>query len=142
MAILNKDTAAKTLSFSGAFGSASQVVYEYTAAAADIADVIYLGKLPKYAIVTGVTLYNAALGASTTLSVGYATAELEGTMSAVANYWVNALDTATQKITLHSALATAVPKKLAEEAFITATVAGAAATGKIVVVVDFLHVHG
>jgi hypothetical protein len=142
MANLNKSTAEKSLSFSGAFGSASQVVFEYTAAAAAINDVIYLGKLPKYAIVTGVTLYNAALGAGTTVDVGYATAEMEGTLTADDNYWVSAKDTSSEAITLHSALATAKPKKFAEEIFVTATVEGGVATGKIFVVVDFLHVHG
>jgi hypothetical protein len=142
MANLNKDTAAKTLSFSGAFGSKSQVVFEYTAAAADINDVIYLGKLPKFAIVTGVTLYNAALGGSTTVDVGYATAELEGTLTADDDYWIAAKVTHAEAITSHTAYPTAKPKKFAEEIFVTATVEGAAATGKIFVVVDFLHVHG
>jgi hypothetical protein len=142
MANLNKSTAEKSLSFSGAFGSASQVVFEYTAAAAQVNDVIYLGKLPKYATVTGVTLYNAALGGSSTVDVGYATAELEGTLTADDNYWISAQATHAEAITLHSALATAKPKKFTEEIFVTATVEGAAATGKIFVVVNFLHTNG
>lgn len=142
MTDLNKTVATKSLSFSGAFGSASQAVFEYTAAAAQVNDVIYLGKLPKYATVLGVTLYNAALGASSTVDVGYATAELDGALTADDNYWISAKDTSSEAITSHTALATVKPKKFTEEVFVTATVEGAAATGKIFVVVDFLHTNG
>lgn len=141
MADLNKNVASKVPSFSGAFGNASQSVFEYTCAAAAINDVIYLGKLPKYAIVTGVVLYNVALGAGTTVDVGYITAELDGTLTADDNYWVSAKDTSSEAITLHSALATAKPKQFSEEIYVTATVEGGVATGKIIVVVDYLHVN-
>jgi hypothetical protein len=141
MANLNKSTAEKSLSFSGAFGSKSAVVFEYTAAAAQVNDVIYLGKLPKYATVTGVTLYNAALGAAT-VDVGYATAELDGTLTADPDYWIDGKDVSAEASTLHTALVTAKPKKFTEEIFVTVLVLGAAITGKIFVVVDFLHTNG
>lgn len=139
MADLNKAVASKIPSFSGAFGNASQAVFTYTAAAADIADVIYLGKLPKYAIVTGVVLYTANLGANVNLDVGYITAELDGTLTADDDYWLVAADA--HEIARTQSAAAAIPKQFNEEIYVTATVDTAAATGTFTVVVDFLHVN-
>lgn len=137
MADLNKPVASKIPSFSGAFGNASQAVFTYTAAAADIADVIYLGKLPKYAIVTGVVLYTANLGATVNLDVGYITAEIGGTLDADDDYWLVAADAhATAR-----AQSIAPPQQFNEEIYVTATVDTAAATGTFTVVVDYLHVN-
>lgn len=139
MANLNKTTAEHAQAFSGAFGNLSVAVFPYTAAAAQINDVIYLGQLPKYATVVGVTLYNAALGASTTVDVGYLTAEIGGVLVADDDYWIAAKDTSSAAITLHSALATAVPKEFSESVFVTATVEGGVATGLITVVVYYRY---
>jgi len=138
MANLNKTTAEHAQSFTGAFGNKSVRVFKYTTAAAAVNDVIYLGKVPKYATVTDVTMYNAALGASTTVDIGYLTAEIGGTLTADDDYWIAAKDTSSAAITSHTALATAKPKQFTEEIFVTATVEGAAATGEIIVVVEYM----
>lgn len=139
MSDLNKTTAEHAQAFAGAFGNNSVAIFPYTLAAAQINDVVYLGKLPKYATVHSVTLYNAALGSSTTVDVGYATAEIGGTLTADDNYWISAKDTSSAAVTANSALATAVPKQFSEEVFVTATVEGAAATGLITVVVEYRY---
>lgn len=139
MADLNKTTAQHAQAFAGAFGNNSVAIFDYTLAAAQVNDVVYLGKLPKYATVHAVTLYNAALGSSTTVDVGYATAEIGGSLTPDDNYWISAKDTSSQAITSHTALATAAPKQFSEEIFVTATVEGAAATGAITVVVEYRY---
>lgn len=139
MADLNKTTASHAQPFSGAFGNNSVAIFSYTLASAAINDVVYLGRVPKYATVHSVTLYNAALGASTTVDVGYATAEIGGSLTADDNYWISAKDTSSEAITSHTALATAKPKTFSEEIYITATVEGAVATGAIVVVVEYMY---
>jgi hypothetical protein len=137
MANLNKTTAEHAQSFSGAFGNNSVAIFKYTLAAAQINDVVYLGKLPKYAYVHSVKLINAALGSSTTVDVGYLTAEVGGTLTADDNYWLSAIDTSGAATT--ASIASAVPVVLSEETFVTATVEGAAATGVIYVVVEYLY---
>lgn len=139
MSNINKPTAEHAQPFSGAFGNNSVAIFSYTLAAAAINDVVYLGQLPKYAQVHSVTLYNAALGAGTTVDVGYATAEIGGTLTADDNYWISAKDTSSAAVTANSALATAVPKTFSEGIFVTATVEGAEATGAIHVVVEYLY---
>lgn len=138
MADINKPTAAHTVSPEGAFGNTLSAVYSVTLAAAQINDVVYFGKIARGATVIDVTLYNAALGGSTTMDIGYATAEVGGTLVADDNYWINAKDTSSQAITSHSALASAAPKTFSEEAYVTGTVEGAAATGAVTVVVQYI----
>lgn len=137
MANLNKETAEHAQSFTGAFGNNSVRIFKYTAAAAQIGDVIYLGKLPKYAQVHSLKLVNAALGGSTTLSIGYITAEIGGTLTADDNYWLSAQ--ATDGAATTAAIASAVPITLSEETFVTATLAGGAATGVFYVVVEYIY---
>ncbi len=139
MADLNKETAQHAQPFSGAFGNNSVAIFDYTLAAAAINDVVYLGQLPKFATVHSVTLYNAALGASTTLDIGYATSEIGGTLTADDDYWIAAKATSSAAITSHSALATAKPKQFDEAIFVTATVEGGVATGAITVVVEYRY---
>jgi len=139
MADLNKPTATHAQPFSGAFGNNSVAIFSYTLAAAAINDVVYLGQVPKYATVHSVTLYNAALGAGTTMDIGYATSEIGGTLTADDNYWITAKDTSAEAITSHTALATAKPKQFGEAIFVTATVEGGAATGAITVVVEYRY---
>jgi hypothetical protein len=137
MANLNKTTAEHAQAYAGAFGNNSVAIFSYTLAAAQVNDVVYLGKLPKYAQVHSVKLINAALGASTTVDVGYLTAEVDGVLTADDNYWLSAIDTSSAATT--ASIASAVPKTFNEEIFVTATVEGAAATGAIYVVVEYLY---
>lgn len=137
MANLNKTTAEHAQPYSGAFGNNSVAIFSYTLAAAAINDVVYLGKLPKYAQVHSVKLINAALGSSTTVDVGYATAEVGGVLTADDNYWLSAIDTSSAATT--ASIASAVPKTFSEEVFVTATIEGAEATGAIYVVVEYLY---
>lgn len=138
MADINKPAAAHSVAPEGAFGNTLSAVYSVTLAAAQVNDVVYFGKIARGATVIRVTLYNAALGGSTTLDIGYATAEIGGTLVADEDYWIDGKDTSSQAITEHTALATAAPKTLSEEAYITGTVKGAAATGAVSVVVQYI----
>lgn len=137
MAILNKAVVDKTPVFSGAFGNQSVAIFKYTAAAAQIDDVIYFGKIPKYATIYNTTMINAALGASSTIALGYTTAEVGGTLTASANYLLAA--TATSSAAKTSSAAAAVPLQVSEAVYITGTVAGGAATGVVYVIVEYVY---
>jgi len=135
MADLNKTTADHMQPYSGSFGNNSVAIFKYEAAAAASADVIYLGKLPKYAYVHNVVMYTDDLGTGTTISLGYATAETGGSETS-ATYWTTTTD-------VHSAVSRTVsaaePKRFTEEVYVTATVGTAAATGTIYAIVEFLY---
>ncbi len=137
MADLNKTTADHMQPYSGSFGNNSVAIFKYEAAAAASADVIYLGKLPKYAYVHNVVMYCDDLSdtGNTTISLGYATAETGGSETS-ATYWTTTTD-------VHSAVSRTVsaaePKRFTEEVYVTATVGTAAATGTIYAIVEFLY---
>lgn len=136
MAILNKAVVDKTPVFSGE-GNQSVAIFKYTAAAGQIADVIYFGILPKYARVYNTTMINAALGASSTIALGYATAEVGGSLAASAAYFLAA--TATSSAAKTSSAAAAVPIQLSEACYVTGTIAGGAVTGDVYVIVEYLY---
>jgi hypothetical protein len=140
MADLNKTTASHAQPFSGAFGNNSVAIFEYTCNTVAINDVIYLGRLPKYSKVHSVKLINEAFGVGTTIDVGYATAEIGGTLTADDNYWLSAIDVTSAATT--AAIASAVPVTFTEEVYVTATaeaVQSPASNKKIYVVVEYLY---
>lgn len=135
MANLNKAPVDKSQSYAGTFGNDAVAIFKYTAAAAAIGDIIYFGKIPKGAYVHSFKMVNAALGASTTLKVGYTTAEIGGTLTADDDYFLTA--TATSSAATTNAIASAVPIKFTEEVYLIGTLAGGAATGDVYLVVQY-----
>ncbi len=103
-----------------------------TLAAVPIADKIRLVKLYAGTKLHDVRMVNAALGGSTTVSVGweYVNGEAGGSATAL----IPATSTAAAASTRQGAVA---PVHLAFDAFITATIAGAAATGQLDVMTTF-----
>lgn len=102
-----------------------------TLAAAAIADKVRLIKLYKGTKVYGIKLVNAALGASTTVSLGYEYANGEAGGSATALLAATATSSAAKTDGVGA------PVLLAYDAYITATVGGGAATGAVDVVVTY-----
>jgi len=103
-----------------------------TLAAAAIADKVRLNKVYAGTKVYGVKMVNAALGASTTVSVGFEYVNGEAGGSATA--FIPATSTASAVVTREGAVA---PVTLAYDAYIIATVGGAAATGQLDTVVTY-----
>ena len=102
-----------------------------TLAAAAVGDKVRLGKLFAKSKIHEVKLINAALGAGSTLSVGYE--YTEGQAGGGAAALIPAGSTASAKC----ARSEAAPELLDNDAYLTATVGGAAATGKIDVLVFY-----
>ena len=137
MADLNKTTADHMQPYSGSFGNNSVAIFKYEASGTGSSDVIYMGKLPKYAYVHNVVMYTDDLSdtGNATISLGYATAETGGSETNAA-YW-------TTTTNVYSAAARTVsaaePKRFTEEVYVTATVGTAGVTGTIYVIVEFLY---
>lgn len=98
-------------------------VSSYTLAAAQIGDIVNLCKIPNGATVIGVELVNAALGGSTTVSIG--------DTANSATYYLNAQATNAAGRNASAALR----KAYAADDTLKATIGGAAATGVIQLVV-------
>jgi len=105
----------------------------YTLAAAQIADKIRLVKLFARTKIYGAKMINAALGSSTTIGLGYEYVNAEAGGSATALI----PQTATNAIAMTTSIV--APVTLAYDAYIYATVAGAAATGQLDAVITFEH---
>lgn len=136
MADLNKTTAEHMVPFAGTFGNASLAVFTYELSSAAADDVIYFGKLPKYATVTSVRVWFDDLGTGCTLDVGYKTAEINGSLTADPDYWLADQDVATAASV---ALSTAWPVTLSEETYVTGLIESASASGTVTVVVEYLY---
>jgi hypothetical protein len=129
MATLNASTLADT-QYSGdcPLANAQGTI---TLASAAIADKARLVKLYAGTKIYDVKLVNAALGASTTVSLGFE--YVDGTAGGGAAVLLAATSTASATATR----GVGVPVTLAYDAYITATVGGAAATGQIDAVVTY-----
>ena len=104
----------------------------YTFAATPAADVVRLVKLYAGTKIHDIKLVNAALGASTTISLGFS--YVNGEAGGGATALLAATSTVSAAATRMGAIS---PVTLEYDAFITATVGGGAATGKIDVIVTF-----
>lgn len=136
MANQNKTVSEHMQPYSGSFGNASVAIFKYEAAAVASGDVIYMGKLPKYAYVHNVVMYTDDLSsAGATISLGYITAEVGGSLSS-ATYWTTTTDVASSAARTVSA---AEPKLFSEEVHVICTVGTAEVTGTIYVIVEFLY---
>lgn len=116
---------------SGEYGNLAVAHGTYTAAAAAINDQVYLVRLYPGTKIYNVRLINAALGASTTVDVGFK--YLNGEAGDSATGFLTATATNAAAATL-SAVA---PVTLAYDAYIVATFKGAVATGLIDVIVQY-----
>ena len=103
-----------------------------TLAAAAIADKVRLVKLYAGTKVYDVKMVNAALGASTTVSVGYE--YVNGEAGGAATSFIAATSTSSAAGTRQTTVA---PIVLAYDAYITATIAGGAATGQLDVITTY-----
>lgn len=103
-----------------------------TLAAAQVGDKVRLNKLYQGTKIYDVKMVNAALGASTTVSLGFEYVNGESGGSATA--FLPATSTAAAAATREGAIA---PITLAYDAYIIATIGGAAATGQLDSVVTY-----
>ena len=103
-----------------------------TLAAAQIADKVRLIKLFAGTKIYAAKMVNAALGASSTVSLGWEYAD--GTSGGGAAALIAATSTASAAVTREGAIA---PITLLYDAYITATVGGAAATGQLDAVIQY-----
>ena len=116
-------------------GSASVAAYEYTFAAATAGTLVELEQLPAGAQLQKIEVINDALGAGVTLSIGEMFDNVsDGTTSATS------LKAATAAATAGAFAAGFHPKLLNTKRTITLTTGGAAATGKISVLVQYVFI--
>lgn len=140
MANINKTSVDKSQTFTGTFGNNSVMIKKVTLAAAQVADVVYFGKIPRGAYVHSAKLINASLGSSNgTLTLGYTPSEAGSTYTADDNYWITATNMDTAATT--AAIASAVPKLFTEEQYVIGVVATAALTGDVYAVIEYAYLN-
>ena len=103
-----------------------------TLASAQVGDKVRLTKLYQGTKIYSAKMVNAALGASTTVSLGFE--YVDGQSGGGAAALIAATSTASASVTREGAIA---PITLAYDAYITATIGGAAATGQFDSVVTY-----
>tara|TARA_R110002167_G_scaffold167167_2_gene364301 strand:+ start:246 stop:653 length:408 start_codon:yes stop_codon:yes gene_type:complete len=118
----------------GTFGDANSAHAYADLSAAQIGDVVDLVRLPHGTRVDDVKLVHAAMGATTTLQLGYRYEDVANG-AAVANYFLAAAASSSAG-TRRSDKA---PLEFTAPVILTATVAGAAATGRIDAVVGYVY---
>lgn len=138
MADINAVPARKGQSTSGEWGNLFAVHFTYTLAAAQIADIVLLGQIPANAKVIDINMRNAALGAGTTIALGYRAATPGSALVAAPTAYLAATSTASAATTRGSF----APNKQAEDLFLIATVGGGAATGQLDVTVFYQAERG
>lgn len=121
--------------YTGEEGNRSADHGTHTLAAAAISDTVDLLPIPAGTKLLGVEMINAALGAGVTISLGFR--NKDGTANAAAS--ATALLAATAAATAGTRTKSVfVPIEFTTDAVLYATVAGAAATGRIDVVTDYI----
>jgi hypothetical protein len=122
--------------YTGEEGNRSADHGSHTLAAAAIADTVDLLPIPAGAKLLGLHMINAALGAGATISLGFR--NKDGSTNAAAS--ATALLAATAAATAGTRTASVfVPIEFAVDAVLYATVGGAAATGRIDVITDYIY---
>lgn len=125
-----------TVQQNGEYGNASVALLNDLLAADAIADTIVLGKLPGGSSIFAAAMINAALAASTTISLGYR--------------YIDSADGSDDLTAFHSAVSTSsaartefagAPVEIADGngVEIVATVGGAAATGALDAVLEYVY---
>ena len=131
MTDLHKNEAKKALTFTGTFGNASLAHFSRTLAAAQIGDKVYLGVIPKGSRVFGATMYNAALGASSTVSLGREA--VDGSDTPDDDFFLGATSTASGAKTEDAN----APWLADKDYYVYGIVGGAAATGALNVALSY-----
>jgi len=134
MADLFKPKTLKDRVFAGTFGNNSASIKTRTLAAAAIGDKVYFAIIPYGAVIHSVTLRNAALGASTQLSLGWE--YKDGTAGGSATAFLTAGATATAG----SREYTGLPVETDKDVVAYATVSGGAATGEVAVIIEYEYI--
>ena len=121
----------------GEYGNACTAIFTKTLAAGQIGDIVKYGVIPGSAKITCVTLINAALGASSTQSLGvrYVKAS-EGSTAATQFFTTQATSSAGRNESAAGVYTVATGRGVE----IIGTLAGAAATGLVTVLVDYVYV--
>jgi hypothetical protein len=121
--------------FNGTYGNVSKERMYATLAAAPIGEVVELGEFDAGTLFYGLDTINAALGASTTLSFGYKYVD-GANGSAAPTEFLAAASTASAGV---RSTAKRVPVEFPYPVILTATVGGAAATGRIDVIAEYVY---
>lgn len=116
----------------GSNGDACMFTSSFQAAATPIADVIRFAKLPAGVEIVNVDLVHDAMGASSTLSVGYEFVDSADGAAAPAFFLPAAASTAAQKRPSANH-----PIELNAPSYITATIGGGAITGKVTAIIEY-----
>lgn len=126
----------KNLPMAGEYGNQSVRIDTVTLAAAAIGDTVLFGDIPGSARIFRVTVVNAALGALTTLDLGYRYKRAsEGVDDLVAFF--DALDTVPAGRTESAADVVDIEPGLGAE--LVGAIAGGAASGKVTVIVEYIY---
>ena len=134
MATLNAQKLKKIPS-NGQHGDACIFTSAIVLAAASVADVVYFAELPPYCEVIDVELVNDALGASTTFNCGYAYVD-----STVGSAAPTAYQAAASKTSAGKTRGTFHPILHEHATYVTATLAGAAATGTVTAIIHYRYI--
>lgn len=134
MSLANKLHGSNLMVNNTSFGNACTAVYDFTFAAHAIASRVELDTFPAGTELQGIEVINDALGGSTTLSIGELFATGDGTTSATS------LKAATATSSAGKIDGNFHPRILSKPMTPTLTVGGAAATGKISVIVRYSYV--
>lgn len=119
----------------GEYGDACTFTSSFVAAATPIADVIRFAKMPAGVEIISVDLMHDAMGASSTLSVGYDYVNSADGSAAPAFFLAAAASTSKQK-----RFSAEHPIEFQVPTYITATVGGGAITGKVTALINYRFV--
>lgn len=117
----------------GTYGDANLAVMYVVFAGEAAATVVDMGALPPTAQVTDVIVKHDALGASVTLKAGYAS--IDGSVAAVDDYFMSGVDGAAAG----RADSIVHPVEFDTQSLITLTTGGAAATGRVTMLVSYKY---
>lgn len=134
MADLFKTQARKARVFAGSWGNDSVSLPKRTLAAAAINDKVYLGIIPAESKLHTVELVHGALGASTTLALGWE--NVDGTAGGGATEFLAAAASASAGRRAY----TGFPLETTKDIYVYATVAGAVATGDVQLVAQYEYI--
>lgn len=134
MATLKANKLSKKV-YSGEVGDASVFVTSYVAAAAQIADKIQWAQLPAGIEIVDISLVNDAMGASSTLNIGF-----EYVDSANGAAEPTAFKAATDVSTAGKQTTAFHPRYFADDVILTSVVAGGAITGKVSLIITYRFV--
>lgn len=119
----------------GEYGDSCLFTSQFTGASTPVGDVIRFAEFPAGCEVIDVDIVNDALGASSTLSIGYEYVDSSVGAAAPAYFKAATATSAAGKID-----GVAHPIQFNDSVFITATIGGAAITGLVTAIVSYRYV--